>query len=287
VGPNGKGEVEGGILCVLNKRDQNRTEPFLQCSNCKKIVYSVEFEQNLRVCPYCSFHHRIPARIRIDITFDPGSFEETDADLRALDPLGFPDYSQKLAIAKEKADASDSIICGTAKLDGTPISVAVSDFSFMGGSMGSVAGEKIARTFERGLETSTPVIIFCASGGARMQEGLLSLMQMAKTTAAFERNRRNGIPYFAVFTDPTMAGVLASYASVADVILAEPKALVGFAGARVSKQAGVGRVPDDFQTSEWVLEHGMIDRIVPRKEMRATLSSLVQTLGGHLVAGGR
>jgi len=222
--------------------------------------------------------------MRIEMTFDPDTFEEMDADLRALDPLGFPDYGQKLVVAAEKAEASDSILSGTARLDGAPVAVAVSDFSFMGGSMGSVAGEKIARTFERGLRSGSPVIIFCASGGARMQEGLLSLMQMAKTTAAFERNQRNGIPYIAVFTDPTMAGVLASYASIADVIIAEPKALVGFAGARVSKQAGVGRVPDDFQSSEWVFEHGMIDRIVPRKEIRSTLTNLVHTLGGHLVS---
>ena len=151
--------------------------------------------------------------------------------------------------------------------------------------MGSAAGEKITRTFERGIEKKAPVIIFCASGGARMQEGLLSLMQMAKTTAAAERASRSGVPYIAVFTDPTMAGVLASYASIADVILAEPKALIGFAGARVSKQAGVGRVPDDFQTSEWVFDHGMIDRIVPRKEIRSTLSNLVGILGGALPHG--
>jgi acetyl-CoA carboxylase carboxyl transferase subunit beta len=220
--------------------------------------------------------------LRIQWTFDEGSFQEMDTDLQALDPLNFPDYQQKLESSRERADASDSVISGIASLDGKPVSVAVSDFSFMGGSMGSVAGEKIARTLERGVDQSMPVIVFCASGGARMQEGLLSLMQMAKTTGAAERAARNGVPYVAVFTDPTMAGVLASYASVADVILAEPKALIGFAGARVSKQAGVGRVPDDFQTSEWVFEHGMLDRIVPRKELKWTLSTLVSTLGNDL-----
>ena len=169
-----------------------------------------------------------------------------------------------------------------AKLDGMPVSVAIADFSFMGGSMGSVAGEKITRTLERGVEEKAPAIVFCASGGARMQEGLLSLMQMAKTTAAVQRCNETGTPYIAVFTDPTMAGVLASYASVADVILAEPKALVGFAGARVSKQAGVSRVPDDFQTAEFAHRSGMIDRIVPRREMRGTLINLVRILGGNL-----
>jgi acetyl-CoA carboxylase carboxyl transferase subunit beta len=269
-------------LATLTKRDHNQGEPFIQCSNCKKIVFSLEFERNLKVCPHCGFHHRLSAQTRIEITFDGDSFVEMDADLRALDPLEFPEYQEKLTIAQERADGSDSIICGIAALDGRSVCLAVSDFSFMGGSMGSVAGEKIARTFERGIERQDPVVLFCASGGARMQEGLLSLMQMAKTTAATERAARLGIPYIAVFTDPTMAGVLASYASVADVILAEPKALVGFAGARVSRQAGVGRVPDDFQTAEWVFQHGMIDRIVPRRELRTTLINLVHTLGAHL-----
>jgi acetyl-CoA carboxylase carboxyl transferase subunit beta len=209
-----------------------------------------------------------------------------DRGLRSVDALEFPDYGDKLRAAAEKSDASDSMISGTAALDGRKVNVAVSDFAFMGGSMGSVAGEKVTRTLERGAESGDPVIIFCASGGARMQEGLLSLMQMAKTTAAVQRCSEAGVPYVAVFTDPTMAGVLASYASVADVILSEPKALIGFAGARVSKQAGVSKVPDDFQTAEWVYNHGMIDRIVPRKEMRATLSSLVKMLGKGVPNGG-
>ena len=266
----------------MSKRDLVQSETFLQCSNCKKIIFSQDFERNLRVCPHCGHHHRLPARLRIQWTFDEGSFRELDTDLLALDPLEFPEYKEKLEASRSRSDASDSVISGVATLDGRPVSVAVSDFSFMGGSMGSVAGEKITRTLERGVQDSMPVVIFCASGGARMQEGLLSLMQMAKTTAAAERAARAGVPYIAVFTDPTMAGVLASYASIADVILAEPKAMIGFAGARVSKQAGVGRVPDDFQTAEWVYDHGMLDRIVPRKEMHSTLSSLVSTLGSHL-----
>ncbi|AIE88107.1 acetyl-CoA carboxylase, carboxyltransferase subunit beta [Fimbriimonas ginsengisoli] len=265
----------------MSNRSGDRTEGFLQCMSCKKIIFSVDFEQNFRVCPYCGHHHRLPAMMRIELTFDPGSFEEMDADLRSVDPLNFPEYQEKLQTAIEKTDAKDSMISGRALLDGNPVSVAVADFSFMGGSMGSVAGEKVTRTLERAAETGATAIIFCASGGARMQEGLFSLMQMAKTTAAAERCAHAGVPYIAVFTDPTMAGVLASYASIADVIVAEPKALVGFAGARVSKQAGVSKVPDDFQTAEFVLGHGMIDRIVPRKEMRSTLSHLVRMLGDH------
>jgi len=270
---------------TLSRKQQPQSEAFLQCSNCKKILFSIEFEQNLRVCPHCGFHHRLSAKQRIEITFDPGSFQELDKELRSTDPLQFPDYAEKLKVAEEKTGVFDSVVTGTAALDEKPVSVAVADFAFMGGSMGSVAGEKITRTLERAAEKRTPAVIFCSSGGARMQEGLLSLMQMGKTTAAAQRCADAGVPYIAVFTDPTMAGVLASYASVADVILAEPRALVGFAGARVSKQAGVSKVPDDFQTAEFVLNHGMIDKIVHRKELRTVLSNLVSILGGKLHAG--
>ncbi len=255
---------------------------FLQCSNCKKILFTAEFEQLLNVCQHCGFHHRVSAAKRLEFTFDPGSFEEHDRELRSQNPLDFPDYTEKREAAEAKSGGFDSVITGIAKLDGHEVSVAVADFAFMGGSMGSVAGEKITRTLERAVEKRIPGVIFCSSGGARMQEGLLSLMQMAKTTAAAERCSRQGVPYIAVFTDPTMAGVLASYASVADVIIAEPKAMVGFAGLRVSKQAGVGKVPDDFQTAEFGLSHGMLDRVVARKDLKSTLSTLVKLLGSHL-----
>lgn len=245
-------------------------------------MFVAEFEELNKVCPHCGHHHRLGAKRRIDSIFDPESFVELDQDLRSGNPLDFPDYDEKRLAAEEKTGTFDSIICGFAQLDGQRVSVAVADFSFMGGSMGSVAGEKITRTLERAAETKVPAIVFCASGGARMQEGLLSLMQMAKTTAAAQLCRRNHVPYIAVFTDPTMAGVLASYASIADVILAEPKATVGFAGLRVSKQAGVGKVPDDFQTAEFGLASGMIDRIVHRKELKSTLSNLVNLLGSSL-----
>jgi acetyl-CoA carboxylase carboxyl transferase subunit beta len=268
----------------LNKTAIGNDGTFVQCQNCKKIIFSVEFAQNLYVCPHCQHHHRLTTAQRIEQTFDSGSFVREDDELRSTDPIGFPDYSAKLEQLKAKNAATDSVIGGTGEIEGLRVSVAISDFSFIGGSMGSVAGEKITRALERGIDQRVPVVLFCASGGARMQEGLLSLMQMAKTTGAVQRCREAGIPYIAVFTDPTMAGVLASYASVADVILAEPKALVGFAGLRVSKQAGVGKVPDDFQTAEFVYKHGMLDRIVARKEMRATLASLIRTLGGHLYA---
>jgi acetyl-CoA carboxylase carboxyl transferase subunit beta len=231
------------------------------------------------VCPHCGHHHRLSARKRIQYTFDEGSFVEMDENLLSIDTLEFPDYAEKYELAQKKTNEKDSMMSGRATLDGRPVHLAVSDFHFMGGSMGAVAGEKVTRTLERAAEHGTPAIIFCASGGARMQEGLFSLMQMAKTTAAVQRCQEVGAPYIAVFTDPTMAGVLASYASVADVILAEPKAMVGFAGLRVSKQAGVSKVPDDFQMAEFALSHGMIDRIVARKDLRATLSELAGMLG--------
>lgn len=255
-------------------------DAFLQCAGCKKILFSLEFEQALRVCPHCGHHHRLTTQQRIDATFDPGTFVEFDADLRAKDPLGFPEYQDKLSASIHKTGRQDSLVSGLAQIGGFQVSAAISDFSFMGGSMGSVHGEKVVRTFERALENECPALVFGASGGARMQEGLLSLMQMAKTTAASERLKQARLPFISIFTDPTMAGVLASYASVADVILAEPGALIGFAGARVSAQAQVSNVPKDFQTAEFCLRSGMIDRIVHRREMRNTISLLVQMLMG-------
>lgn len=262
--------------------DHTAASRFVQCLNCKKTLFVADFQSNLKVCPFCGHHHRLTSSERIAWTFDEGSFQETDTGLQSGDPLQFPDYKPKHEAAQAKTGTDDSVICGHAKLFDNPVSVAVSDFNFMGGSMGSVAGEKITRTLERGCDERCPVVIFCASGGARMQEGLLSLMQMAKTTAAVERCQAEGIPFISVFTDPTMAGVLASYASVADVILAEPKSLVGFAGSRVSKQAQVSKAPDDFQTAEWVLRCGMLDKIVERRDMRTTLGNLVNLFGSHL-----
>lgn len=263
-------------------QDQSAASRFVQCLNCKKTLFAADFASNLKVCPFCGHHHRLTWQERIDWTFDEGSFQPRDGDLKSGDPLSFPDYRPKHEAAQAKTGLDDSVVTGVARLLGVPVSVAVADFHFMGGSMGSVAGEKVTRALERGCEERCAVIVFCASGGARMQEGLLSLMQMAKTTAAVERCQREGVPYFSIFTDPTMAGVLASYASVADVIVAEPRALVGFAGSRVSKQAQVVKAPDDFQTAEWVLRCGMIDRIVERRDMRTTLGSLVGQFSRHL-----
>ncbi|MCW5946691.1 MAG: acetyl-CoA carboxylase, carboxyltransferase subunit beta [Fimbriimonadales bacterium] len=259
----------------------NKPDAFLRCEGCKKVLFSKEFVKNLRVCPNCGHHYRLSADERIEITFDEGSFVELDADMKSEDPLQFPEYAEKLARGFASTGRNDSVVRGMAKLGGFPVSAAVADFRFMGGSMGSVAGEKITRTLETAIDERIPAVIFTATGGARMQEGLLSLMQMAKTSAACRKAYDAGVPYICVFTDPTMAGVLASYASLADVILAEPKALVGFAGARVAAQASGGqKLPDNFQTSEFAYEHGMIDAVVQRKDVRATLINLVTHFTG-------
>lgn len=265
---------------LFGRRDKPQGGQFVQCSNCRKTLFIQEFESALKVCAFCGHHHRLTWRERIAWTFDEGSFAETDGDLKSLDPLEFPEYAEKHRQSVAKQGIQDSVVIGTADLEGCRVSVGVSDFHFMGGSMGCVAGEKITRCLERGAEEKIPVIIFCASGGARMQEGILSLMQLPKTMAAVERCNEARAPFITVFTDPTMAGVLASYASVADVIIAEPKALVGFAGARVSKQAQVVKAPDDFQTSEFLFRAGLIDRVVERREIRPVLASLVRHLGG-------
>ncbi|MCS7273151.1 MAG: acetyl-CoA carboxylase, carboxyltransferase subunit beta [Fimbriimonadales bacterium] len=253
-------------------------EQWVQCIKCKKILFRPDFERALRVCTHCGYHHRLSARERILYTVDPDSFRETDAELRSADPLGFPEYAEKLRKGVATSGEQEAIITGTATLNGYEIVIGVMDFGFMGGSMGSVVGEKVTRAFERAAERKLPVIMFCASGGARMQEGLISLMQMAKTTAAVGKLHRTRMPYIAVFTDPTMAGVLASFASLADVILAEPGALVGFAGQRVAAQAGVSKAPANFQTAEFQYEHGMIDLIVPRRQIRPTLAYLLEML---------
>jgi len=248
----------------------------LKCEGCEEIVFARELERSLRVCPKCGHHHRLSARERLAITVDGGSFAEMDAALVSEDPIGFPGYTEKLRAAQEATGLPEALITGEATLDGRPIVIGVADFAFMGGSMGSVYGEKIARAMERGLERSLPIIVFSASGGARMQEGLLALMQMAKTAAAVRRVADARLPYISVLTNPTTGGVFASYASLADVTLAEPGAIVGFAGRRVGRQDLGAHLPANFQTSEFQHEHGIVDRLVARKEMRPTLSFLLR-----------
>lgn len=246
-----------------------------KCPSCGEILLAGVLERNLEVCPRCGSHHRLPARRRIELTADPDTFVEMDAHLIPSDPLGFPDYRAKQQSARRASGLSEAIVTGVAEIGGHPTVLGVADFSFIGGSMGSVVGEKIVRAVERAIADRLPVVMFTASGGARMHEGLVALMQMAKTSAATRALANARLPFIVVLTDPTTGGVLASYASLGDVTLAEPSAVVGFAGRRVGNQDVGVRLPDNFQTSEFQLEHGLIDRITPRKEIRPVLTSLL------------
>jgi acetyl-CoA carboxylase carboxyl transferase subunit beta len=238
------------------------------------------------VVPSSGYHFPLPAPDRIESLLDEGTFEEYDQDLKSSDPLDFKgvaSYKDKLEQNRKKTKLEDAVVCGTGKIGGYDLSIAVMDFRFLGGSMGSVVGEKITRAIERGLDRKIPVVVVSASGGARMYEGILSLMQMAKTSAALGRLAEAGVPYISVLTNPTMAGVMASFATLGDVILAEPKALIGFAGRRVIKETTRADLPEGFQTSEFLLEHGLIDQIVERHDLRDRLISLVGHLGHTLI----
>lgn len=250
-----------------------------KCKNCQEIIYAKEIERNLNVCPKCDYHFRIGARERIGLILDSDTFVEMDAKMRSIDFLDFKDskkYKERIKAAVKKVGDGDAVICGEGLLDGLPVVVAVFDFAFMGGSMGSVVGEKITRAIEKGLETGVPVLVFSSSGGARMQESIMSLMQMAKTSAALAKLKAAGIPFVSVLTDPTTGGVTASFAMLGDLNIAEPRALIGFAGPRVIEQTIRQTLPEGFQRSEYLLEHGMIDMIVPRKEMKQKLSQLLR-----------
>jgi acetyl-CoA carboxylase carboxyl transferase subunit beta len=252
---------------------------WIKCNNCAEIVYSKEIDRNLKVCPKCDYHFRITARERIELLVDPGTFTEFDAHIQSEDPLGFKDslkYRDRIKTARKKTGLNDAVISGTCTLDGVKVVLAVFDFFFMGGSMGSVVGEKVTRAAERAVDERCSLIVISSSGGARMQEGTLSLMQMAKTSAALARLRRERLPFISVLTDPTTGGVTASFAMLGDVNIAEPKALIGFAGPRVIEQTIRQELPEGFQRSEFVLAHGMIDRIVNRKELKKTIVNLLR-----------
>jgi acetyl-CoA carboxylase carboxyl transferase subunit beta len=252
-----------------------------KCQNCRETLYSKDLENNHNVCPKCNHHFRISAVKRIELLLDEGSFVEFDGDMVSVDFLEFKDsksYQERIDAAVAKGGAKDAVICGEGRIDGKPVQLSVFDFTFMGGSMGSVVGEKITRSIERGLEKKMPVIVVSASGGARMQESIMSLMQMAKTSAALAKLRDAGIPYISVLTDPTTGGVTASFAMLGDINMAEPKALIGFAGPRVIEQTIRQKLPEGFQRAEYLLEHGMVDIIVERKEMKQKLSQMISML---------
>ncbi|MEJ2200370.1 MAG: acetyl-CoA carboxylase, carboxyltransferase subunit beta [Desulfuromonadaceae bacterium] len=266
------------IAPVESKKVQMPEGIWTKCKNCNEIIYTKEVERNLNVCPKCDYHFRISARERINLIIDQGSFAEMDSAMESVDFLDFKDskrYKDRIRAAVKKS-SSDAVICGKGTIEGMPVAVGVFDFGFMGGSMGSVVGEKITRAIELGLAKACPVIVFSSSGGARMQESILSLMQMAKTSAALAKLKKAGLPFISVLTDPTTGGVTASFAMLGDINMAEPKALIGFAGPRVIEQTIRQTLPEGFQRSEYLLEHGMVDMIVPRKEMKQTLSRILR-----------
>ncbi|WP_442601472.1 acetyl-CoA carboxylase, carboxyltransferase subunit beta [Paenibacillus sp. KN14-4R] len=246
-----------------------------KCPQCGTIQYSKELEKNLKVCNSCGFHYKLNALERILMTVDEGSFVESDSFMISEDPLEFPDYTEKVEKAQTATGLRDAIVTGAAEIDGIPVAIGAMSFDFMGGSLGSVVGEKITRTIEYAIENRVPVLIFSTSGGARMQESILSLMQMAKTSAAVSKlNEQDGL-FISVITDPTFGGVSASFAMLGDIIVAEPGTSFGFTGRRVIEQTIRQKLPDNFQTAEFNLQHGQVDKVVHRKDLRTTLAKLL------------
>lgn len=251
---------------------------WVKCDSCKEIVYRAEVDRAGRVCPRCRYPFRLSARERIALLADEGSFEERDTGLRSVDPLSFKDtrkYPDRVKAARASTGLEEAVITGTARIAGHSVVMAVFEFRFLGGSMGSVVGEKITRAIELALQQRLPILIVTASGGARMQEGILSLMQMAKTSAALHRLGEERLPFLSLLTDPTTGGVTASFAMLGDVIIAEPRALIGFAGPRVIAETIRQPLPEGFQRSEFLLEHGQLDLVVERHELRETLRRLL------------
>ncbi|MFM8683706.1 MAG: acetyl-CoA carboxylase, carboxyltransferase subunit beta [Chthoniobacterales bacterium] len=252
-----------------------------KCPGCGEVVTKAEFEQNLQVCPKCDHHLTLGARERIESLADPGTFKEHDAGMVSVDSLkfrGVATYKDRLETYRKKSGLKDAVITGECKIDGHDAGIAVMDFNFIAATLGSVVGEKITRIIEHSTKKKKPVIVISASGGARMYEGMLSLMQMAKTSGALARHAEARLPYISVLTNPTTAGVMASYASLGDIIIAEPKCMIGFAGPRVIRETTHQELPKGFQTAEFLQDHGLVDMIVPRRSMRAVLSQLLDFL---------
>jgi acetyl-CoA carboxylase carboxyl transferase subunit beta len=248
---------------------------WVKCPACGESLYETALAKNMRVCTHCQHHFTLSSTERIDSVVDEGSFEETELQLDSVNALGFKDYLGKVKAYQAKTGLREAVVTGRAKIDGQPVVIAIMDFRFLGASMGSVVGEKITRAIELATKEKCTVIIFSASGGARMHEGILSLMQMAKTCGALARHSEAKLPYISVLTHPTTGGVTASFATIGDLILAEPKCMIGFAGPRVVKETTHADLPPGFQTAEFMKEHGLVDMIVDRGEMRATLSKLI------------
>jgi acetyl-CoA carboxylase carboxyl transferase subunit beta len=261
------------------RRDVYPPDLWTKCPSCGDMLFNKQLEKADRICPTCDHHFRLSAAARLELLLDPGSFRELDAGLQSLDPLGFVDqkpYTERIAAAQAQTGLRDAAVRGIGAIEGQPVSICVMDFGFMGGSMGAVVGEKVTRAAEDALAEGLPLIVVSASGGARMQEGTLALMQLAKTCAILERVRAARVPYISVMSDPTTGGVFASYAVLGDVNLAEPNALIGFAGARVSAGTIAQELPPGFQRSEFLFEHGFVDRVVNRRVLRSELASLLR-----------
>ncbi|HDZ62566.1 MAG TPA: acetyl-CoA carboxylase carboxyltransferase subunit beta [Nitrospirae bacterium] len=254
---------------------------WVKCDICKEIVYRKEVDKNLKVCPKCNYHFRISAKERILLLVDEGSFSEIGEDLISDDPLSFKDqksYKDRLKESRQRVDLNEAIVAGSASIGGHSLILSALDFFFMGGSMGSVVGEKFTMAAEKAFEDNLPLIAIIASGGARMQEGILSLMQMAKTSAAIAKFKKSSMPYITILADPTFGGVTASFATLGDVIIAEPKSLIGFAGPRVIEQTIKQQLPENFQRAEFLIDHGMIDMIVNRKKLKETVIKLLSAM---------
>ena len=249
---------------------------WVKCDACKEIIYKEELHANLSVCPNCGKHFRLSARRRIKQIADEGTFKEIGKDILTTDPLEFKGYMKKVEGLREKTKIDESVKCGTCEIEGEKVVLGVMDGNFLMGSMGKAVGERITLAIETAIKKKLPLIMFCVSGGARMQEGIISLMQMAKTSSAIANLNKAGLLYISVLTDPTTGGVTASFASLGDIILAEPKALIGFAGPRVIEQTIKQKLPEGFQRSEFLLEHGFIDKIVERKDMKETIAELIR-----------
>ncbi|QGU96659.1 acetyl-CoA carboxylase carboxyltransferase subunit beta [Clostridium bovifaecis] len=244
---------------------------WIKCDACGKTLYKKDLDENLKVCTFCGKHYRMNPKERIESVIDTGTFRVMDKDIKTLNPLDFPEYEDKIKASQETSELNEAVVTGLGKIYGKDVVIGVMDSKFMMGSMGSVVGEKITRAIETATKEKLPIIIFTASGGARMQEGMFSLMQMAKTSAAIARHNEAGLLYIPVLTDPTTGGVTASFAMLGDIILSEPKALIGFAGRRVIEQTIKQKLPEDFQRAEFLLEHGFIDKIVKREELKKIL----------------
>lgn len=274
------------ILDKLKKREQAKTNKisnvdipigkWIKCEKCKEILYKDDIRENLNICPACGNYFRMHIDRRLKMIIDEGTYENFNLNIETSNPLELEDYVKKLNTVREKTKLKEAVACGTGKINGEEVVICIMDSGFFMGSMGIVVGEKITNAIEKAIEKRLPLIIFCVSGGARMQEGIMSLMQMAKTTVALTKLDKERLLYISVLTDPTYGGVTASFASLGDIILAEPHAMIGFAGQRVIKQTIGKELPEGFQTSEFLLEHGFIDKIVERKDLKETIYKLIK-----------